>query len=807
MGREKRSKFANDAKSTADLASSLAQKVTKAEVDISLNGKRDKAILISQNDITDELKQQIVGTTPINAVPAKGSLTADRFYPKSTNENAIRFIKHGKNYFDKSAVVGEYQLDTTTGGLVAWANRSTSDFILLDNTKSYYNSSFLRAWCFYDSSYNFISGGLTQFTNKILVIPANAVFFRFTMDNAEMPNVQLEEGTVKTAYEPYKLILDKNDYTDNLKSLNDLSFGLGNSVDLGTLEKSTGNFTDYRGYSGTFLGWAYEFKKSNFTKDITRIEAFVTIGTNTNKEITLVILGTDRVTEIYSVKKVFSGSGKINFNVKIPLSLLPDTFYIGYKTDGTHGIMPANATIDAGYTTGGTYYYTTGYNLAAVGYNATDIKVFTGYETKIKPHTHTMAEITDLTIAANKVTLSLPDKYELIVGDKFELFYKGIILANDPYHYNIKVISSKGYAFKRKYDYTPVMGDVGTHTLTISLYDDNDVLLDTKTVNLIVKAKATNPASIKNVLCVGDSLTAGGQWVTELQRKIVTVDGLTNARFIGTQGTDPAKYEGYGGWTIASYIANMTSTSIVWINGTHDKDVTDQWSIYQDTNGSQWKLETIQAGKIKVIRTSGTTAMPASGTLTWVSGGTHSSNIVFTSTTSESGNPFWNESTSQVDFANYATELGISSIDHVYVLIGWNSTGDTESNYKANVRTFINKLRASFPNSKVTLVGIQVADIDGLGLNYGASWNFKDTLKFVFNLNRWLKEVAAEFTDVDFVNLAGQFDTEYNMPYTNSAVNVRNSTTERRGTNGVHPANEGYMQIADSVYRNIHHKL
>jgi hypothetical protein len=36
MGREKRSKFANDAKSTADLASSLAQKATKSEVDTAI---------------------------------------------------------------------------------------------------------------------------------------------------------------------------------------------------------------------------------------------------------------------------------------------------------------------------------------------------------------------------------------------------------------------------------------------------------------------------------------------------------------------------------------------------------------------------------------------------------------------------------------------------------------------------------------------------------------------------------------------------------------------------------------------------
>jgi len=34
-------------------------------------------------------------------------------------------------------------------------------------------------------------------------------------------------------------------------------------------------------------------------------------------------------------------------------------------------------------------------------------------------------------------------------------------------------------------------------------------------------------------------------------------------------------------------------------------------------------------------------------------------------------------------------------------------------------------------------------------------------------------------------------------------VNSRNSTTEVRGTNGIHPATSGYYQIADAVYRDF----
>lgn len=117
-----------------------------------------------------------------------------------------------------------------------------------------------------------------------------------------------------------------------------------------------------------------------------------------------------RTLQLFSAKTLFSGSGKLVFNVNISLSNLPDTFYIGFKTDGTHGIMPANITA-TDYVSTGTYYFNTSWTLASASYNITDMKVFSGYETELKPHTHAMSDIIDLSVAENKVALSLPDKY------------------------------------------------------------------------------------------------------------------------------------------------------------------------------------------------------------------------------------------------------------------------------------------------------------------------------------------------------------------------------------------------------------
>lgn len=56
---------------------------------------------------------------------------------------------------------------------------------------------------------------------------------------------------------------------------------------------------------------------------------------------------------------------------------------------------------------------------------------------------------------------------------------------------------------------------------------------------------------------------------------------------------------------------------------------------------------------------------------------------------------------------------------------------------------------------------------------------------------------------VEFVNVSSQFDSENNMPNKKVPVNTRNSRTENIDTNGVHPYEAGYYQIADIVYRNF----
>lgn len=411
--------------------------------------------------------------------------------------------------------------------------------------------------------------------------------------------------------------------------------------------------------------------------------------------------------------------------------------------------------------------------------------------------------------------IKAPDSYDLVVSDTFQLFWKGIINAVHPEVYEVVGRCSAGRSFSEFFEITPA--SAGSLTLTINVYGKNHTLLQSKDVTLTVRAKATSPGLQKNVLCVGDSLTTDGVWPKELYRRLTgsggtpAGDGLTNINFIGNRVADGVHYEGYGGWTFNSYnTANVSDTSKD-ITTTHDKTSDDQHSIYQASNGSTWKLETITAGSIKIMLVSGDPGtFPATGTLTWVSGGLNHSNIVYTASANSAGNPFWNSDTNAVDFANYASNQGVSTIDYVYVLLGWNNWSTAPATYKAQAQTFIDNVHSSFPNAKIILMGLEIPSASGLAVNYGATDNISDYYKmqqYVFNLDSLYLELVDSNTNVYSVNISGQFDTLHNMQTGTRQVNTRNSTTETYQTNGVHPATSGYLQIADAAYRDITARL
>lgn len=378
------------------------------------------------------------------------------------------------------------------------------------------------------------------------------------------------------------------------------------------------------------------------------------------------------------------------------------------------------------------------YGAEALAWEAyTERYVFTGVDVD-DPRTIAMSSIVGN--ENNIVYIHMAEEYALVVGDTFELFYKGIISAVNPDIFDIRIICDKGNAFTKRYIWTPTDDDIGAHNLTVELYGINHNLLHTKTVKLVVKGKAPSPSSPINVLCVGDSLTAQGIWPAEVHRRLTAStgapvgDSLSNINFIGSMSVGGVGYEGHAGWSITSY------------------------------------------------------------------------------TTANNGeNPFWDADGGKLDFAKYVANIGASGIDYLYLLIGWNDANKTQDVFKAAMHEFIIRVRLSYPNVKIVLMGLEIPARDGLGENYGAEGVYADyhgLMQYVFDHWKWINDFKGTFANtVSTLNIAGQFDTEHNMPTATRPVNARNAEIETYQNNGVHPANAGYMQIADAVYRDLTHKL
>ncbi len=425
----------------------------------------------------------------------------------------------------------------------------------------------------------------------------------------------------------------------------------------------------------------------------------------------------------------------------------------------------------------------------------------------------------------------LAEKYHLVVGDRFELFYRGIIKLFNPYQYYIRVRCSKGNPFPRYYTYTPKENEIGEYELTVELLDNDNNIIEMGQTKLIVE-NPKKPSKKLNILCIGDSLTVNGVWPKEAYRRICLNEGEPTGlgfgdilNFIGTCKVDESGkeigYEGYGGWTWRSYTTNehISFSSSVWINTKHNKTEADQHTMWE-SNGKIWILETIEENRLKFKRGPNNFSMVSNlgDKITHVENAVHTEDVIIESYEFEKGNPFFSKNKNDIDFVEYCEENKFEKPDLIYILLTWNGlyipfNHDFEHHLEP-ARKILRHIHEVFPNALVTLLGIQICSVNGgIASNYGASGPYSDTfgsISTAFHYDEELEKLTKqdEFKEyVSYVDTKAMFDSEYNMPTADIQVNARNSITEKIGNNGVHPTMNGYLQIGDIFYRKLIHDI
>lgn len=658
----------------------------------------------------------------------------------------------------------------------------------------------------FDSSKNYIVDSFKQLTSNKFTTPSNAAFIDIAWSKADIngKTIQIEEGTTVTPYispyllkEKYLPIQEISDNSISTDKLQDRAVSL-QKTNFSSLGKNLYNKDDLTVgilYNGTIITNGYENYRVSNKIYVEYLETYVVSinGLPGNVlGIRIAMYGADD--SIIDYNNSFSG-----FTIVIDKEEVA-YIRISFNTDN-----PA--------------------------YDFTKVQIEKGsIVTPFLPYGYyinkeVLPKDTKIYLSEG-VEISLPDKIYAVVGDTLQLFYNGMIKAVEPFAFNIITNCSKGAMYPRYWEYTPNVGDIGTTTFTLKVLDNNRNVIATKSCSLITVAAPVSPSSDIHIACFGDSLTAGGYWCHECDRRLIGIggipegNGLSNITFVGSKEKEGTHYHGGSGWTWTSYTTAGELAFRFVLSGSPQLGMN---AIYSN-NGHQYKIIEIIDNTIlcSVIYDGTHTTQEnwehykpeTSGVLTKVSGNGDAS-LTFTSNSVDSQNPLWDYTNNKMTFIPYANNYCGGQIDVVYVFLTWNSPmTNWKTDYSdmiANLNIFAGTLHSEFPNAKLKLMAVQFPSIKRGMPDYGASGighsDVYGMLVSAFYMNKayqdWCNE-SEHSSWCEFVNVASQFDSDYSMNIIEKNVNTRCTIKEHVVLNGVHPKiPEGYYQIADVVYRNI----
>lgn len=441
------------------------------------------------------------------------------------------------------------------------------------------------------------------------------------------------------------------------------------------------------------------------------------------------------------------------------------------------------------------------------------------------------------TSTTNLPSIHICDSIDCVVGDKIQLYYNMFVHHIGDYSLNIECTKGKNYP--RYWEYTPTSSDVGNTSMKIQLLNIDGSVIQEKTISIVTK-NATNPSSAKNILLVGDSLYMSGQIPIELSRRLKGTVGvatspsaleLSNFNIVGrlknSDGT--VGWEGTGGWSWNTYTGRdgMAGARLT-VSGVTDVRVT-QSTLYKIEGHTQQ----FYISEVNVDSGSGYVfaafygqgdiygdhdLMPESGVLIKQSG-EGQLEINFSASQVESYQPFWNAETDSFDIKGYVDLYCDGHLEILCVQLGINSiiganpfTTDFSTTVLAKAKAFIDLVHSQLPETKIYIATLPLPSQNGgIGANYAAgnasgsyltaSWNYK--VHKTNDLYRSLLEDENYNTFVSVIDVCSEMDADNNYPVSNSALNTRNTATEQRGTNGVHPAAPGYYQISDTWFRAV----
>lgn len=231
--------------------------------------------------------------------------------------------------------------------------------------------------------------------------------------------------------------------------------------------------------------------------------------------------------------------------------------------NGTFGLAQTSPLLNPDYNVIPSSAYLTGSSLSATNWNsvAASPQSYTstiefGTISQLSGFTPTPALLSALGLT-NAAVFSLPPTNYAVSGTEFNLYWRGIVRSTKPVEdLWFDATCTKGTQYQNFFRTLPVDADAGTFALTLTAADTTNTL-STYSGQLKIASDAAGSGVTRKLLVIGDSTTAGGQVVTELNQ----ISGTNGFKLdtIGTQGTSTNKHEGRGGWTAAMFYSGNGS--------------------------------------------------------------------------------------------------------------------------------------------------------------------------------------------------------------------------------------------------------
>jgi lysophospholipase L1-like esterase len=322
-------------------------------------------------------------------------------------------------------------------------------------------------------------------------------------------------------------------------------------------------------------------------------------------------------------------------------------------------------------------------------------------------------------------------------------------LALDAHRYAFAVTCEKGRQQAERWTWTPEEADAGKYDWRLTVCDaSNQVIARGRTI-IQVAAPMAGQSRRWSLLIIGDSLTHAGVYpaqVLELCRQ--RPQGLA-VTLVGGHGKDGIVHEGYGGWSAERFATRCTG-----IGRVSDHTLRDSPFIYAQPEGPP-----------------------------------------------------------KVDFDRYCDEfLGSQAPDVTMIFLGGNDIFfANDQNIDSFIDTMFKSLEVLFDmirrKSGRTRIGLVLtlppaASQDGFGASYGClqtRWQYKRNQHRL--VERMLEQYAPHRpSSPHLVPACVHLDTVHGYPVVEESANARDERIVHRISNGAHPSQSGYSQIADAIY-------